>query len=218
VGRPGDTGAVIRGVVAVVFGALQVLVAAPVAPSAPAPSNPGDVFEFPLPTWTPHCLGFGSKWTYCNGTALRACASGEVWLHTGADVIATVGQPVAAAGDGVIVGYLIDQTFRGGVLIRHQTSSGAVITQYWHVWLKSGYGTGSRVKRGEVFADVADMGTLTHLHFAVFNADYEPHAWNGALPPSACSGFPAFPYKFIDATAFIEAHLPVAPLPRGTRI
>jgi len=65
---------------------------------------------------------------------------------------------------------------------------------------------------------VADMGDKTHLHFAVFNGDFEPHAWNGALPPSACSGFPAFPYRFIDPTAFIEAHQPVAPLARGTRI
>src|SRR5207248_2598248 len=133
-------------------------------------------------------------------------------------VVATAGQPVMAAGDGVIEGYLIDPTFRGGVLIRHQTSSGAVITQYWHVWLKSGYSAGTRVKRGEVFAEVADMGDKTHLHFAVFNGDFEPHAWNGALPPSACSGFPAFPYRFIDPTAFIEAHVPVAPLARGTRM
>jgi hypothetical protein len=57
-------------------------------------------------------------------------------------------------------------------------------------------------------ANVADMGDRTHFHFAVFNGDMESHAWNGALPPSACSGFPAFPYRFVDPTAFIEAHLP----------
>ena len=207
----------IRGVIAVFLSALQ-LATAPAPAARTAPTNPADVFEFPLPTWAPHCLGFGSQWTYCNGTSLRACASGAVWLHTGADIVATAGQPVMAAGDGVIEGYLIDPTFRGGVLIRHQTSSGAVITQYWHVWLKSGYSAGTRVKRGEVFAAVADMGDKTHLHFAVFNGDFEPHAWNGALPPSACSGFPAFPYRFIDPTAFIEAHVPVAPLARGTRM
>lgn len=207
----------IRGVVAVLFGALQLLVAAPAAPSVVVPINPADVFELPLATWTPHCLGFGSRWTYCNGTALRACPSGAVWLHTGADAVAAAGQPVMAAGDGVIAGYLIDPQFRGGVLIRHSTSFGVVITQYWHVWLRAGFAVGTRVKRGQAFANVADMGSLTHLHFAVFNGDYEPHAWNGALPPSPCSGFPAFPYRFIDPTAFVESHQPVIPLARGTR-
>ncbi len=197
------------------------------SPTEPAPAPPAaaprvaaaseaDVFQYPLPTWSPHCLGFGSQWRYCNGTALRACPSGAVWLHTGAD-IATGIQPVTAAGDGVIVGYLIDPTFRGGVLIRHQTTAGAVITQYWHVWLRPGFAVGTAVKRGEVFADVADMGSRTHLHFAVFNGDFEPHAWNGALPPTPCSGFPTFPYRFVDPTAFIESHQPVPHFARGIR-
>ena len=51
------------------------------------------------------------------------------------------------------------------------------------------------------------MGSRTHFHFAVFKGDMESHAWNGALPPTACSGFPAFPYKFVNPTAFIQAHL-----------
>ncbi|HKW72196.1 MAG TPA: M23 family metallopeptidase [Candidatus Dormibacteraeota bacterium] len=192
-------------------------VAAPAAPVRAAPARSADVFQYPLPTWSPHCLGFGSEWRYCNGTALRSCASGAVWLHTGTDEVAAVGQPVMAAGDGVIIGYQVDPTFRGGVLIRHQMTAGVVITQYWHVWLRSGYGVGSSVKRGDVFADVADMGSRTHLHFAVFNGDMESHAWNGALPPSQCSGFPAFPYRFVDPTAFIESHQPVARLARGIR-
>jgi len=216
---------VIRGVIALFLSALQLVIAAPAAPSEPAAVpeprtavNPADVFQFPLPTWTPHCLGFGSRWTYCNGVALRTCPSGAVWLHTGADLIAGVGQPVTAAGDGVIAGYLIDPQFRGGVLIRHPTRSGVVITQYWHVWLRAGFAVGTPVKRGEAFANVADMGNLTHLHFAVFGGDYEPHAWNGALPPTACSGFPVFPYRFIDPTAFIEAHLPTPRVALGSRI
>jgi hypothetical protein len=189
--------------------------AVPAPPAAPPP--PGDQFQFPLPTWAPHCLGFGSDWRYCNGVPLRTCPSGAVWLHTGTDVVASVGQPVAAAGDGVIVGYLVDPQFRGGVLIRHQLTTGAVITQYWHVWLRSGFVVGTRVTRGELFADVADMGDKTHFHFAVFNGDMESHAWNGALPPSACSGFPAFPYRFVEPTAFINAHLPPARAARGAR-
>ena len=112
------------------------------SPSAPSPSpaaqapvaraavNPADHFQAPLGSWQPHCLGFGSQWRYCNGVALRACANGAVWLHTGVDIKATAGEPVMAAADGVIIGYLIDPQFHGGVLIRHQTSTGTVITQY----------------------------------------------------------------------------------------
>ena len=174
-----------------------------------------DVFQFPLPVWAPHCLGFGSQWRYCNGTALRACANGSVWLHTGADIRTVAGAPVAAAGDGVIIGFQVDPTFRGGVLIRHKTTFGVVITQYWHVWLRPGFAAGTSVKRGQVFASIADMGSRTHFHFAVFRGDYESHAWNGALPPSSCSGFPAFPNRFVDPTSFIEAHQPVARIPHG---
>src|SRR4029077_2418479 len=205
--------------IAVLLAVLELLIASahPAAPASPAAPPAGDQFQFPLPTWAPHCLGFGSEWRYCNGLPLRTCPSGAVWLHTGTDVVATVGQPVAAAGDGVIVGYLVDPMFRGGVLIRHQLTTGVVITQYWHVWLKAGFVVGMSVKRGEVFANVADMGDKTHFHFAVFSGDMESHAWNGALPPSACSGFPAFPYRFVTPTSFIEAHLPPARVARGAR-
>ena len=202
--------------IAVLLAMLELLGASAHGATPTAPP-PGDQLQFPLPTWAPHCLGFGSEWRYCNGVPLRTCPSGAVWLHTGTDVVASVGQPVAAAGDGVIVGYLVDPQFRGGVLIRHQLSTGVVITQYWHVWLRSGYVVGTRVRRGDVFANVADMGDKTHFHFAVFNGDLESHAWNGALPPGACSGFPAFPYRFVDPTAFIEAHLPPVHFARGAR-
>ena len=122
-----------------------------------------------------------------------------------------------AAGDGEMAGYITDPQFRGGVLIRHHTSSGVVLTQYWHVWPRPGFGVGTPVKRGEVFADIADMGDRTHFHFAVFQGDFESHAWNGALPPTPCAGFPAFPYRFVDPNAFIEAHLPPVPIPRGAK-
>jgi murein DD-endopeptidase MepM/ murein hydrolase activator NlpD len=184
------------------------------APAAPITVPASDYFQYPLPTWEPHCLGFGSEWRLCDGTVLRACASGAVWLHTGVDIKTGI-QPVMAAADGVIAGYIVDPTFRGGVLIRHSTSQGIVLTQYWHVWPRAGFKVGTPVKRGQVFADVADMGAQTHLHFAVFMGDYESHAWNGALPPKACSGFPAFPYRFVDPNAFIQAHLPVVAIHGG---
>jgi hypothetical protein len=55
------------------------------------------------------------------------------------------------------------------------------------------------------------MGSRTHLRFGVFRGDCVANAWRGALPPSVCDGFPAFPYRFVNPTAFIKAHLaPVA--------
>ena len=210
--------------IAAVVGVLMVIPFDPWGPPAPVPApaapvravNSADVFQYPLASWQPHCLGFGSQWRYCNGVALRVCASG-VWLHTGVDIRAVAGQPVMAAGDGVIIGYLIDPQFHGGVLIRHHTSEGIVITQYWHVWLRAGFAAGVAVKRGEAFADIASMGDRTHFHFAVFKGDFDAHTWNGALPPGSCSGFPAFPYRFVDPNAFVEAHMPVQPLPHGAR-
>jgi murein DD-endopeptidase MepM/ murein hydrolase activator NlpD len=199
---------VIPGLAAILLALSQLLIGSLPPPAAPAPARPAsDLFELPLTAWKPHCDHFGSPWTYCDGTPLRSCANGAVWRHTGADEIAAVGTPVRAAGDGVIIGYLVDPQFRGGVLIRHRTTFGVYITQYWHVWLRSGFRVGTAVKRGQVFANVASMGSRTHFHFAVYHGDFGSHAWNGALPPSpGCSGFPAFPYRFVDPTAFVEAH------------
>jgi murein DD-endopeptidase MepM/ murein hydrolase activator NlpD len=179
-------------------------------PSTAPARSPNDLFQLPLPSWNKHCLGFGSQWRLCDGTVLRSCASGTPWLHTGFDVRTGI-QPVRAAANGVIVGYTVDPYFKGGVLIRHQTTFGIVITQYWHVWPRAGFRVGTHVTRGQVFADIANMGSRTHFHFAVFRGDMQSSAWRGALPPTACAaGYPVFPYRFVDPTAFVKAHLPPA--------
>lgn len=189
--------------------------AAPVT-QVEAAAKPADSFQFPLPTWKPHCLGFGSQWKLCDGTVLRRCAAtGAIWRHTGVDIRTGI-QPVKAAANGVIAGYIVDPAFKGGMLIRHQTSQGVFLTQYWHVWPRPGFQPGKVVVKGQVFADIANMGSRTHLHFAVFSGDFNANAWRGALPPAPCDGFPAFPNRFIDPTAFVKAHLapvPVTPSP-----
>src|SRR2546422_5118869 len=191
-----------RGLVVAVLGATVFGMGVPSEPGASPPTaaalrpvpaqNPADVFQYPLPTWSPHCLGFGSEWRYCNGTVLRACPSGAVWLHTGAD-IATGIQPVMAAGDGVIVGYLVDPTFRGGVLIRHQTTAGTVITQYWHVWLRPGFAVGTAVERGEAVSHRAGTRPRPQLHLPVVHRDFGAPAWARAPPPTQGPAFPAVP-------------------------
>ncbi len=194
--------------VPVLLAVLATLAPAPVAAQAPS----AGAFQLPLPSWEPHCLGFGSEWRYCDGTVIRACPGGGIWLHTGTDVRTGI-QPVLAAADGEIAGYTVDPTFRGGVLIRHQVPGlGTVLTQYWHVWPRPGFGPGTLVARGQEFADVADMGPRTHLHFAVYVGELDANVWRGALPPAACSGFPAFPSRFVDPTRFVLDHQPIGSL------
>src|SRR5262249_34157362 len=107
-----DTCAEMGGVAAILLAISLLLVGAPaLVQPPPGPAHPADCFQFPLPPWAPHCLGFGSQWRYCNGTPLRSCPSGAVWLHTGVDIVAPAGRPVAAAGDGVIAGYMVDPEF-----------------------------------------------------------------------------------------------------------
>ena len=193
---------------------VQASVQAPAARQMNDAAPAADYFSHPLPTWEPHCLGFGSEWRLCDGTVLRRCSPpGAIWLHTGVDITTGI-QPVMAAANGVIVGYTIDPTFRGGVLIRHQTAQGIVLTQYWHVWPRAGFGIGTVVTRGEVFADIANMGSLTHFHFAVYMGDYNSAtAFRGALPPASCDGFPAWPNRFVNPNDFFAAHAVPPPTP-----
>src|SRR5258708_12199024 len=70
---------------------LAVLVQGPSGVSTPVPAAPvtvphSDYFNYPLPTWEPHCLGFGSEWRLCNGRVLGACSSCPILLHTIADL------------------------------------------------------------------------------------------------------------------------------------
>src|SRR2546430_10413939 len=95
-----------RATAALLLSALQLVLVVPTgsvaAPAAAVPAppqdkpNPADVFQYPLPTWQPHCLGFGSEWRYCNRTPPRARAS-CVLADNGADRVAAVGQAADAA-------------------------------------------------------------------------------------------------------------------------
>src|SRR2546428_4515795 len=82
-------------------------------------AQPADYFQLPLPSWEPHCLGFGSEWRYCNGTVLRRCSTtGAAWLRTGVDLTAGI-QAVTAGAKGEFIGYIVEPSIRGGVPIPH---------------------------------------------------------------------------------------------------
>lgn len=49
--------------------------AATPAAQLPAVAQRAGSFQFPLPTWVQHCLGFGSQWRLCDGTVLRRCTA-----------------------------------------------------------------------------------------------------------------------------------------------
>src|SRR2546430_14357414 len=92
-----------------------------------AAAAPADYFSYPLPTWQPHCLGFGSQWRLCEGTVLRRCsATRAIWLHTGVDITTGI-QPAAAAANGAIARHTAGPTFKGGKVIPPNTAPGVVV-------------------------------------------------------------------------------------------
>src|SRR2546430_17400015 len=98
-----------RATAALLLSALQLVLVVPTgsvaAPAAAVPAppqdkpNPADVFQSPMPTWQPHCLGFGSEWRYSQGKPLPACA---VWVgvHTGGAVVGRGGEGGEGRGGG----------------------------------------------------------------------------------------------------------------------
>ena len=94
-------------------------------------------------------------------------------MHKGVDFGAGYGDPIRAAGDGVVIGsgYLGSESGYGIItLIRH---SNGYVTAYAHQ-AKSFVSAGERVTAGEVIGKVGSTGHSTgaHLHFEVRTATH----------------------------------------------
>ncbi len=103
-------------------------------------------------------------------------------MHRGLDFADGYGDPIRAAGDGVVIGsgYLSGESGYGIItLVRH---SNGFITAYAHQ-AKSFVGAGDRVAAGETIGSVGSTGHSTgpHLHFevrtAVHGGQVNPRPW-----------------------------------------
>jgi len=114
-----------------------------------------DAFLRPVPT--PESSPYG----------VRRMFNGQVKSrHYGLDYEASVGDPILATNDGVVVLAGADYFMTGNcVFLDH---GNGLFTAYFHM-SKLGVKTGDRVKRGQLLGLVGATGRVTgpHLHFAV---------------------------------------------------
>jgi murein DD-endopeptidase MepM/ murein hydrolase activator NlpD len=102
---------------------------------------------------------------------------GDARLHAGIDLRGSVGTPVLAAGDGIVVYAAFQPGYGNVVVIDHGR---AVATLYAHQ-SRMGVRVGQTVKRGQVIGSVGATGYATgpHLHFEVrlAGAPVDPVPW-----------------------------------------
>lgn len=121
--------------------------------------------------------------------------------HNGLDCVASHGQPVRAAHDGVVSFAGDDGKGGWGVVIRtneprdYQGSAAYFKTIYWHLVANIPVKAGQQVKCGDVigYADSTGFSTGDHLHFglkpltqgenAIFDNLEQKNGYNGAIDP-----------------------------------
>lgn len=119
--------------------------------------------KFVRPAQGTFTSGFGARW----GTT-----------HYGIDIANSIGTPIVAAADGVVIEAGPASGF--GLWVRIQHDDGT-ITVYGHM-LDYSVQEGERVKAGEQIARIGNRGQSTgpHLHFEVWDADglkINPRTW-----------------------------------------
>jgi murein DD-endopeptidase MepM/ murein hydrolase activator NlpD len=104
------------------------------------------------------------------GTTSRAAGrSSPVWyMHEGVDLVAPIGTPIYAAGDGVITGMGPNGGYGNWVRIEHP---GNFSTVYGHLQSFAEVEVGRTVTRGELIGFVGSTGHSTgaHLHFELIS-------------------------------------------------
>lgn len=138
-------------------------------------------------------LAFGSNW-------INTCG-GYIKKHSGVDVQAYSGTNVYAAYDGYVKVAQLDATWGGWVTIDHgPTHTFNLTTVYWHVIPSISPNTW--VSKGQKIGVIADLGTSTHFHFGIRQAQYSNVSNAGGLPQTDCGGYPSFPEYFMDPMSF----------------
>lgn len=104
------------------------------------------------------------------GTTSRAAgrASAVWYMHEGVDLVAPIGTPIYAAGDGVITGIGPNGGYGNWVRIEHP---GNLSTVYGHLQSFAEVEVGRTVARGELIGFVGSTGRSTgaHLHFELLS-------------------------------------------------
>ena len=121
---------------------------------------------FVMPTRGVFTSGFGYRWGV---------------LHGGIDIANSIGTPILAASDGVVIDVGPTAGYGAWVKLRH---SDGTVTLYGHVntWLVS---VGQRVMAGDQIATIGNRGNSTgpHLHFEVLaggTTRVDPKPWLAA--------------------------------------
>lgn len=143
-------------------------------------------------------LSFGGNWPFSS-----TCTNMQ-WKHTGIDIRASKGSSVYAAEKGTVkVSQSSGTSWKDFITVEHKDSKGnKYTTVYWHLKNRK-VSVGNSVSRGQKIAEVADMGSNTHLHFGVRNASYSNTSNRGGLPTGTCSGYPKFQESFVNPLNYL---------------
>jgi murein DD-endopeptidase MepM/ murein hydrolase activator NlpD len=86
-------------------------------------------------------------------------------FHRGIDIAGSIGNPVVATADGIVVNLNQDKIFGRSILISH---GGGLTTFYGHL-NKFLVKAGQKVRRGDVIGELGNSGKATgpHVHYEV---------------------------------------------------
>lgn len=128
------------------------------SPERPTNTASGSLAGYPLPQTVPIALGYG--WQLNPST-------GEVFFHSGLDLIAPTGTPVQAVDQGTVAFAGEQGSYGNLVVVNHQEGIQSRYAQLDTIAVK----VGQQVKPGEVLGTVGTTGepstVSTHLHFEI---------------------------------------------------
>jgi len=141
-------------------------VGGPQAQSRPR-TNPAIKLNPPTPTPLGLKMGLAPR-----APAARSSFGTQMAMHEGVDLVAELGTPIRAAGDGVVLGAEPRGGYGNWIEIEHAPGANApkLATVYGHLsGFAPGIVAGARVKQGDVIGFVGSTGRSTgpHLHFEI---------------------------------------------------